>query len=124
MKENKFVYLYYTENDEIFDYSVIDLTMYSSYNKEFKNDVFSLVYGFYSYKINKNRMNIKTSKIKQVINNNIKRLSKKLNIWDIQLDECNKKISSNFMENFFLPIHIEKMQLIILLLTIIMTEAK
>lgn len=58
-------------------------------------------------------MNNKTSKIKQVINN-IKRLSKKLNIWDIQLDECNKKDELNFMENCYLPIHIEKMQLIIM----------
>lgn len=86
----QFDFRLYYENDKPIEYSIIPYLIYNKKNEKY-NDINSLLIDFYRKSLDYTHIYEKTYRIRTVINQNIKRLSKKLNIWNMQLNSCNDK---------------------------------
>lgn len=88
---SNFSFNIYSKDNKMLDYSVLNFSLYNDYQKTEYDNIFCLIKDFYLSKLNLNKINDKTQKIRQIVNNNIKRLAKKISIWDLQLQDAQKK---------------------------------
>lgn len=91
IKLNKFEYYMYYKNNIPYTFSCVEYKIYSDMSIKKYDNIFTLIIDFYSKRLNATRINDKTQKLRTIINNNIKKLNKKLDIWDKQLYDCSKK---------------------------------
>lgn len=82
---------FYNEKDNLFDFSVYPVSMYSNYKYEEYETVSELIENFYNKKSNQNRMSQKTSDLRRHVQNAIDRTNKKIDIGHKTLADCKNK---------------------------------
>ena len=83
--------IYFNKEGKPIDYSVIRYLKNSDLSIESYDNINTLLINYYKKSIDYKYLYDKTTNIRNTISTNIKRVSKKLNIWEIQLSECKKK---------------------------------
>lgn len=91
IKENNFFFALYSQENEFKDFYCLELTNLE--NAEITKYISSseLLDAYYHYKDKEDRLNSKSSNLLRLINNNLERCYKKLNLLENTLKECEEK---------------------------------
>ena len=91
IKNNNFFFALYSQENEIKDFYCLELTNLEDTQCKNYSSASELLDHYYSCKDKKDRLNSKSSNLLKLINNNLDRCYKKLNILESILKECKKK---------------------------------
>lgn len=91
INKHNFVYKMYFSGKKPIDYTVINFNIMKDTDYIEYENINSLISDYYKKSLLFTQVHEKTINIRSCISNNIKRLSKKLNIWNEQLKDCMNK---------------------------------
>lgn len=87
----RFDFKIYYDGEKPIDYAVLPMSIYGNLTTHAFDTVSDMLVNFYREKRLFTRRAEKTTELRQILNHHIERVSKKLSIWEQQIQDCSKK---------------------------------